>query len=196
VRIVNECGDVSVRLGRPATLLVPARASEAGPVAAPLESEHDLDHLLCRAVKAMRGEGQDGGTSLPNGAQIEIADAFQARLYDLVELTGVCVPVAKSGSPSWRRGPREGEPVGLVPASVRHPERGYACYRVKLARRMLAQGGCGPADPGDEGSAIRPAQPRHAHRSPRRRSARLGRVPDRRELEVCLPSQAVVVAAP
>jgi YVTN family beta-propeller protein len=194
LRVINECADVSVRLGRRATLLLPARASEVGPVAPPLESEHDLDPLLCRTATAA-GDPSAAGTHLPRGTQIELGDAFQTRRYDVVELTRVCLPAETSGQPRWLRGPRAGEPVALAPAQVRHPERAYVCYRVKRARRFVAQNGCGPALPADRGTTIRPEQPRHAHRTISVADA-LGslELESRRELEACFASQVTPTA--
>ncbi len=134
---------------------------------------HDVDHFLCYQAKAER-KRPDGTSAprVPQGMQVEVADQFQARRYDLKKVSKLCTPVAKGEDPSdpSRLLSGSGGAMPVAPASRRHPERVLVCYKAKLARKLIPQvdgpdgpgTGCGPA-----ASAPAPRSPSRA----RRRSA-------------------------
>jgi hypothetical protein len=80
--------------------------------------------------------------------------------------------------------------VPIVPADIRHPERQFVCYRAKLARKLIAQTGCGPTMTGDSGTSITPRQAKHAPRDPIYVNGSLGAgvLASAKEAELCLPS--------
>lgn len=165
VRVVNQCNDLLVEVKKPMSVLVPSNKDLMNPVPPPDEQDHALDHFLCYKAKAQR-QASNGSTlpKFPRGIQVEAADQFESRRYDLKKVTKLCVPVAKSGSPLLMSGPNAGTPKPIDGAAIRNPNLHLLCYKAKLSRRMIQQNGCGPAQPGDPGTAI-PIQPGHMPRN-------------------------------
>jgi len=197
VHVTNTCNDLYLELIKPASVLVPTAKSLSGPVAPPAGDTHGLDHFLC--YKARQQKTLADGTPLPkfpHGLQMELEDQFQGRRYDLKKVTRLCVPAAKSGDPLFLSGPQKGTPVGLAPATVRNPAAMLLCYRVRQARKRIAQAGCGPMDPSDAGSPIVPAQEKHMKRSGIQTANQLGseQLDTIKEFEVCLPTSATFPA--
>jgi cysteine-rich repeat protein len=180
-RIVNACDDVSLELRGPTTLLVPTSKSVGGP-APRLAANHALDHYLCSEVETR--------ARLPRGVQVDVADQFQTRRYNLRRLTRLCSPVDKSGSPIFQSGASRGAPKPISPAMIRHPLVHLACYRAGLAKRLITQNGCRPAVPGDRGARIVPAQARHTQQIAVQLDNQFGSeiVDTVGETELCIPS--------
>jgi hypothetical protein len=55
-------------------------------------------------------------------------------------------------------GPTKGAPMPLTPADVRNPGSHLVCYAAVLAKKLIAQPGCGPTNPKDKGTKITPPQ--------------------------------------
>jgi len=127
---------------------------------------------------------------LPKGMQVDVADQFQTRRYDLKTITRLCQPAAKTGAPVVLKGPSAGTPVALEPAMIRHPFDVLVCYQAKIATKTIAQNGCAPADPKDTGTKIEPKQSKHAVRHGVYVANQLGalRLDTKKEVELCLPS--------
>ena len=162
VPITTACGTTVVTLAKPAQLLIPAHASATGPVSPPTADDDTVDRFLCYAAKAQKRR-LDGSpvAALAKGAQVDVADAFQTRRYDLKRLAFVCNPVAVSGTPTVLAGPRKGTTVPIAAARIDAPDARLACYRAALAKRFVPQIACGATDPKDKGAKIVPPQPKH-----------------------------------
>jgi cysteine-rich repeat protein len=204
VRVVNQCTDLVLQIKKPVSLLVPAAKSLTDPgVGVPEESQHNLDHFLCYRARVQR-RLSDGTpvAGLPKGIQVRVTDQFDDpdRIYDLGKVTKLCVPVAKSedpaGEPVLLAGPAEGDPVPIERARIRNPGQHLVCYRAKLARRLIAQSGCGPLVPGDRGTPIVPRQAAHAGVSGMYVNDQLGpiQLDSKREAEFCIPSAKLLPA--
>jgi hypothetical protein len=182
IHVLNQCSDVLLTAKKPTSLLVPTAKNLTSPVDPPLEANHQLDHFLCYAAKSQ--------TKLAKGVQVDAADQFQSRRYDLDKITKLCVPVAKSGSPVFLKGDAKGTPATLSPASIRHPEGLLVCYQASLATSEIPQLGCGPVDPKSKGTKIVPKQPKHAPRLGIFVANQLGalRLDSKQEVELCVPS--------
>jgi len=174
VRVVTACSDTFLQVKKPSGLLVPAASSLVGPVAAPDPAGHERDALLCYAAAAekKRRDGTVVPPPLPKRTQLEVADRFQARRYDLGKITRICQPAALDGT------------------AARHPFDHLVCYQAKLATKTVAQAGCGPADPADKGVKILPKQPPHAAMSGLHVASALGalRLDTKKVVEICLPA--------
>ncbi len=195
VRVLNQCSDVLVELGKPVALLVPTAKDLANPVGAP--QSPPVDHLLCfEANVQKKGPGGAALPKPPKGVQVQVADQFQSRRYDLTNVTRLCVPTDKNGTPVFRKGDDKGKPAGLAPASVQHADEHLLCYKAKPATTEIPQLGCGPATPGVKGTKI-PKQPKHASRNVFVAN-QLGalRLDTTKELELCVPSLAELPSAP
>ncbi len=157
VPVVDQCGDVTVTLRQPSSLLVPATVDPHGAAVPPDADTNELDHFLCYKA-ALDSRLPDGTTvgKLARGTQMDVADAFGTRRYDLLGISKVCRPVDKDVDPAnppvVLSGPGAGRTKSIAPASIRDPERSLVCYRAKLATTYVAQNGCGPADPRDRGT--------------------------------------------
>lgn len=173
--LINGCGPASFVLRKPESLLVPVRTDPAVSPPAPDPNASAVDPFLCYKAK---------GPKLAKGAQVEAADAFETRRFDLKKVARVCLPAATSGTPTGGT---------LVPATVRLPGARLVCYQAKVAKKTIAQAACAPAQPGDKGTPL--AQPKHVPRTGVHATGGLGAalVGTVREAEVCLPS---VAAAP
>ena len=191
VRVITPCNDTFVRVKKPTSFRVPAALAETGAATAPDPAAHERDHFLCYTAAAETKLGD--GTPVPKpprGMQVDVADRFETRRYDLKAITRLCQPVAKSGAPHVLKGANAGTPVALAPAAIRHPFDHLLCYRAKLATRTIAQSGCAPIDPKDRGAAIVPKQPKHVPHRDLSVASQLGalRLDTKKELELCLPA--------
>jgi hypothetical protein len=177
------------------SLLVPANKSLSGPVPAPEESSHDVDHFLCYGARATRR--LPDGAPLPRfqrGIQVEVADQFQTRRYDLKRIDKYCAPVAKSGAPLFLVGENKGLPKTITPALIRNPDTHLVCYRAKLARKTITQVGCGPLNPANpDGLPIEPMQQRHQRLTGIHVNNQFGpeQLDTSGEIELCLPATRV-----
>ncbi len=182
VHVLNQCSDVALSPRKPVSLLVPTAKDLNLPPSAPVEANHELDHFLCYAAKPR--------TKLAKGIQVDVADQFQTRRYDLKKIDKLCVPVAKSGTPMVLKGPNKGTPATITPADVRHPEALLVCYQAKLATKQIPQLGCGPADPKGKGTKIVPKQPGHTPRIGIFVANQLGalRLDSTKNIALCIPS--------
>ncbi len=155
----TSCSDLTVQLKKASALLVPTNTDESAPTTAPLELEHNLDHFLCYDAKVQKKAGD--GSPLPKfqkGAQVDVDDGSTTRTYELTKIRRLCVPTAKSGTPVFLSGPDAGLPAPITPATIRNPDRYLVCYIAKLAKKDIAQQGCGPLIPGDKGTTFSPKQ--------------------------------------
>ncbi len=193
LRVDSRCGSLYLSLQRPTSLMLPAAQSAAAPVAAPVESLHELDHYLC--YKAQTQTRLANGTRVAGvgeGFQVDVVDDFDgtaARRYDLTKVTKLCVPAATSGTPTYQSGPDKGaaKPVSL--AAVRHPNDNLLCYAARLAKQFRPQNGCAAADPDAAGTTIVPKQPKHAPIAALHSTDAFGALIGKtsKEKEVCLP---------
>ncbi len=159
VHVANQCSDLFLTATKPVSLLVPTAKDLNAPVSPPDEGSHNVDHFVCYAAKVQKKKTD--GTAVagfPKGVQADVADQFETRRYDLKSVALVCNPVAKSGAPTLLAGPSKGASFPLTPADVRNPGSHLVCYNAKIAKKQIAQSGCGAATPGDKGTAITPAQ--------------------------------------
>jgi hypothetical protein len=160
LRVVNTCGETVVTTTKPVTLLVPSALGLNAPVPAPNESSHDVDHFLCYQVKAQKKDAAGAAVApFPKGVQADVTDPFETRRYDLKKIVALCHPVSKSGAPVVLSGPEKGAPFALTPAAIRNPGSHLLCYQAALAKKHIAQNGCGPAVAGDKGTALPQAKP-------------------------------------
>lgn len=185
--ITNACGDLVVTAVKPESLLVPVRTDLAvqPPVPDPMTSE--VDHFLCYKAKTQKKHA-DGTVAavLPKHLQVDAADEFQTRRYDLKKVTRLCVPVDKSGSPLVLK---TGDPHPITPTAIRHPLSNFVCYQAKPAKSTIAQTGCGPVDPKDKGTKIVPKPAKHEKRLGVLMNGQLGAatIDTAKELELCVP---------
>jgi hypothetical protein len=142
---------------------VPASFATGISMPPPAPGTGDLDRFLCYDAAVERRLA--GGGSAPRvaaGTQVDVQDRFQMRRYDLLGVTKVCRPVEMSSDPehpaTTLSGPDEGRALPIADASIHDGGRGLVCYRARLATRYVRQDGCGPAEPGDRGTSIVPAQ--------------------------------------
>jgi hypothetical protein len=175
------------------SLLVPTSKSLSDPVTAPDPVHHNLEHFLCYQAKA-QAKLADGAKlpKFPKGIQVEVADQFQTRRYDLVKITKLCNAVDKAGTPTSLSGPDKGTAKPITPAVRTTPDQHLVCYQAKLAKKLIPQGmGCGPAVPGDAGTTIVPAQAQHAPLTGLFVANQFGaeRLDTVSIAEVCIPSQ-------
>lgn len=191
VRVLNQCSDVFVTLGKPVSLMVPTAKDLANPVTAPVEADHQRDHFLCFQAKPQKKLSD--GTAVPpppKGTQVDAVDQFQTRRYDLGKISKLCIPTDKSGTPSFLKGESKGQPATITPATVRHATELLLCYKVKLASTTIPQLGCGAADPKAKGAKLVPKQPKHTPKSGMFTANQLGafQLDSTKEVEFCVPS--------
>jgi hypothetical protein len=171
VHVVNQCNDLLLEVTKPVSLLVPTAKSSTGPVAGPVPADGVFKHFLCYQAKP-QAKLADGSKlpKFPRGIQVDVADQFQTRRYDLLKITKLCNPVEKEGTvfasdPSLLTrllsGPNKGAPKPITPAGRWSPDERLVCYRARLATKRIAQSGCGPTTPGDKGTKIVPKQAKH-----------------------------------
>jgi hypothetical protein len=192
VHVVNQCNDLLLEVAKPVSLLVPTSKSLTDPVTAPVPLHHNLEHFLCYQAKAQTKRAD--GTKLPElpkGTQVDVTDQFDTRRYDLVKVTKLCTPVDKSGTPTLLAGPNKGAPKAITPAARVVRDTHLVCYQAKLATKLIAQTGCGAADPADKGTKIAPAQVKHAPRTGLFVANQFGaeRLDTVGVAEICIPSQ-------
>jgi len=183
--IQTACGNLLVTLVKPDTVLVPVLND---PVLAPDPMTSLVDHFVCYKAKTQKKRIFDGAAApaFPKGAQVEMADHFQTRRYDLKKISRVCLPVFKSGSPVELK---TGAPKPITPADVRHFESRLACYQAKLAKSTIAQNACGPLVRKDKGTKLVPPQAKHVKQLAVPITGQFGSatVDTAKELEVCVP---------
>jgi hypothetical protein len=194
VHVASACSDLRLAVKRPVSLLVPTAKSLTGPVEPPDPASHLVDHFLCYAARPEKRLA-DGARAprFPHGVQVDAEDQFQARRYDLLKVTKLCNPVAKSGSPVILSGAQRGTPKPIEPALVGDPDSQLVCYRARRARRLVPQDGCGPAQPPQKGTRIEPKQPRHQRRLGIQLANQFGseQADSVGEREICLPAQTL-----
>ena len=194
VQVINQCTDpidgTWIKVKRPVSLLVPSGCKSDGAVGAPDPEGHLVDHFLCYRAKALR--------KLPPGIQVDVADGFQTRRYELDKITKLCIPVEMAevpgDSPVILSGPDRGAAKPIPAAIVRNPNAHLVCYRAILAKNEIPQLGCEPADPNNEGTPIIPAQPGHirlrgVHTNNEFGPQQLDTIGER---ELCIPSEEIL----
>jgi hypothetical protein len=183
--IQTACGNLLVTLVKPEALLVPVNND---PTVAPNPATSEVDHFVCYKAKTQKKPTFDGAPApaFPKGVQVEMADHFQTRHYDLKKISRVCLPVFKSGTPVELK---TGAPKPITPTDVRHFESQLVCYQAKLAKSTIAQNACGPLVPKDKGTKIVPPQAKHVKQLAVPITGQLGSatLDTAKELEVCVP---------
>jgi len=174
----NQCGPLTLTLTKPDSLLVPV-ARQTAPFD-PLSAE--VDHLLCYKAKA--------ATKLAKGTQVDVADDFQTRRYDLKKPTRLCIPTSTDGTPATKKGVA----VPIVATARRHPAGHLVCYQAKIAAKVVEQNGCGPVDPKSKGTKIVPKPAKHTQQLGVAVNGPLGAaaLDTSKEVELCIPSTAVL----
>ena len=196
VRVVNQCSELVLAVQKPASLLVPTNKDLAAPVQPPDASQPTVDHFVC--YKAKVEKNLPDGTPVagfPKGIQVDVVDQFQTRHYDLTKVTKLCAPVDKSGTPVLLSGPHKAQPVPITPAAIRNQAAHLVCYQAKLAKAVIPQTGCGPAQPGDKGSKIDPPQEKHVKRIAVNVNNQFGpgKLDTTGEAEFCIPSTKAIL---
>jgi len=191
VRVENRCSDFLVVVKKPYAVLLPAHADATELPAPPSFAAHDVGHFVCQRAAIQRR--LDDGTRLPGmpkRTQVEVVAGARSARYDLTRVTRVCSPTGLAGDPVLLEGVNAGQPLAVTPAAVRHADVHLVCYHARLARRDVAQAGCGALDPDDAGVVIEPAQTpdpgRSLHAADQFSGLTLEVV---RDVEVCLPSK-------
>lgn len=181
VTVENACGGLTVTLQKPESLLVPVDASYGGTPAVPDLASSQVDPFLCYLVRPE--------TAFPKGVQVDASDDLQTRRYDLTKVTRFCDPVAASGSPIDQK---TGAPHPITALPVRHAAGHLLCYAAKIAKAIISQNGCGPADSRSKGAKITPAQPKDEPRTGVQLDGALGAatVDTKNAIEICIPSTA------
>lgn len=194
LRVRNGCGTLYLDVNRPVNTLLPAAFDANDPVAAPAEADHELDSYLCYSAKALRRLANgDKVDDLIDGIQVDVVDdlnAGETRRYDIKKVTRLCLPAAIDGAPALTAGPDRGAPWPINPATIRSSGQSLLCYSVGLARKYIAQDGCGPAEPGDRGTGIDPRQTRHERKEGVHTADGFGSAIAKtsKEKEICLPT--------
>lgn len=195
IHVVTQCNDIRIQVRMPMSLLLPTNKSLNAPVPPPDDNLHDVDHFLCYRARAERT--LPDGTRLPafqRGIQVDVADQFQTRRYDLERIDKYCVPVAKSGTPLFLSGPDGGTPKAITPATISNPDVHLLCYRARLATKQIPQVGCGPLNPANpDGLPISSKQQRHQRIEAIHVNNQFGpgQIDSSREIELCLPATQV-----
>lgn len=195
VRVTNQCNDLLVEVKKPVSLLVPTTKDLASPAVPPTPGSHSVDHFLCYLAKLQKLDDQGNKLpKFPKGIQVDVEDQFQTRRYDLKKITKLCNPVDKSGSPVILNGPNAGDPKPITPATIIDPENHLVCYQAKLAKKFIAQAGCGAATPGDKGTTIEPKQDKHTKLTGIYLANQFGneQVDTVKEFELCIPSSKTI----
>lgn len=162
----GDCGTQLFEIGQPTGILLPASVGGTG--------VEQGGAFACFDVK--------GAEKPDRGTQVRAGGLDGERLYDVVRLSRLCVPVdveSKVGLVEWPPGAAGGEAV--------------LCARAKLARKEIAQDLCGPAKLGDRGQRLSRRQTRHERRAGLPLADSLGtiRVDSMKEVEVCRPMEIV-----
>ena len=184
VTVQNQCGTVVLTGFKPVSLMVPTAKDLASPVAAPMSPA--LDHFACYSAKLTATSPK-----LAKGTQVVVTDQFMTNWrLDLKKVKKLCVPVDKQGTPLDKNG---APPAFFTPATrdaTPPPFDTLLCYQAKRATKAIAQSGCGPATPGDKGTTIVPAPPKHAKVLGLHTNNQLGplQLDSIKENELCVPS--------
>jgi hypothetical protein len=179
VVITNQCNPaLRLEVRKPVSLMVPTNKGLVAPVSPP--ATIGVDHYLCYAAKSE--------TKLPRGLQVDVADQFETRRWDLKRITKLCNPVNKSGSPTYLAPPSKGSPAPITPASIRHPTNHLVCYGAKLARKSNGQASCVPVVPPRSARGL--GQSQHTPVVGMYLNNQLGpaRLDSTKEVELCIPS--------
>lgn len=191
VNIINQCNNLDLEVLKPLSILVPTHKDLVSEPTAPVDP--DVDHFLCYAARVQARDDQgERLPRFPRGTQVDVADQFQTRRYDLLKITKLCNPVDKTGNPVFLRKPNRGQPVPtFTPALRNHPDDHLVCYAARLAKRSIPQQSiCGGANPpGNRGEPINPKQEKHERRAIFLNN-QFGAEQQQtvKEVELCLPS--------
>jgi len=157
VQISNQCGDFTLHVKNPGSVLLPTSIDLADKALPPDPASHNVDHFLCYDVKVQKKDAKGNALpKFPKGVQVDVTDQFQSRRYDLTKITKLCNPVDKSGNPVILNGPNKGNPFPIPPADIRNLDTHLVCYQAKPTKKFITQDGCGPLDPRDRGVPIDP----------------------------------------
>ena len=111
IRVLNQYTDIVVRTTREDRLLVPATVDAlGGPVSAPDNQSHEVDHYKCYKIKPA-----PGSRKLPATQQASVEDIFEspAKNYDFRKPKLLCNPVDKNGE------------------GIKKPDGHLLCYKAK-----------------------------------------------------------------
>jgi hypothetical protein len=130
---------------------------------------------------------------LPRGLQVDLADQFQTRRYDLKRITKLCNPVNKSGTPVYLAPPSKGSPALITPATIQNPADHLVCYAASLAKKSNAQTSCVAVVPPTSAPALN--QPRHTAVVGMHLNNQFGpeRLDSMKEKEICIPSHKALL---
>lgn len=196
VHILNQCNDLLLEVRKPVSMLVPTAKSLSAPPAPPDPASHVVDHYLCYSAKPQtKLPDKTKLPKFPKGIQVAVEDQFQTRRYDLKKITKLCNPAAKSGTPLLLKGKDKGLPKPITPSAPDQPEIHLVCYQAKLAKKLIAQDGCGPLDPGNKGVKLEPKQSKHTKRQGLFVANQFGteRLGTTKDVEFCIPSLKTLV---
>lgn len=192
VTVQNQCGTLELTGFKPASLMIPTAKNLT--MAVPPPSMPALDHFECYTAKLASTSAK-----LAKGTQVTITDQFMTNWrLDLKKVKKLCVPVDKQGTPLDKNG---APPAAFTPA-LRHPSPppldSLLCYQAKRATKTIVQNGCGPLTPGDPGTAIVPAPPKHTKVLGMHVNNQLGplRLDSVKENELCIPSATTCANCP
>jgi hypothetical protein len=113
LRTANRYGVQTVDLTKADELLLPAAASQAGPV--PPLADPEVDAFACYRAKAAKGE-----PGLAKGTHAYVTDAHGSAVYDLVKPSRLCRPVDVDGQ---------------SPGAEAHPGE-LLCFKAKPSRKV------------------------------------------------------------
>lgn len=143
----NQCGDEwVVEVIRPVSLLVPSSKGHGDFLPPPDPGSHNVDHFLCYKVRLRSIDPITLGPLVlrRKKPQVTLADQFRTdTVYDLKSVFEVCNPVNKSEVPgepaTWLKGPFEGLPVDIEPATIKNPGLRLLGFRVRVAQKTYDQ---------------------------------------------------------
>jgi endonuclease/exonuclease/phosphatase family metal-dependent hydrolase len=113
ITVANQFGEIRLDTIKEDRLLVPAAKSVDGPVTAPDNALHDVDHYKCYKTKVTRGTSK-----FPKKVQASVDDQFtqQATILDVKKPQLLCNPVDKNGE------------------GIKNGDGHLLCYQVKPAK--------------------------------------------------------------
>ncbi len=123
ILVENQFGALTVDVGNPKRLLVPASMSRSDPLPPPDPNSHNVDHFLCYEIENDDDdESHDGNDEADAPAlQVLVQDEFNpdARLFDIKQPEWLCNPVDKNGE------------------GIKNPDNHLICYRAKPSKGEL-----------------------------------------------------------